>query len=305
MTETPTPKLTIGPILYNWDNDRFADFYARIADEAPVDRVHVGEVVCSKREPLRGDAVAAAVERLERGGKEVVLSTLALVTLKRERRQIADLAADTAGLIEANDVTALVHLGGRPHVVGPFVNVYNEGTLARLAEAGAVTVCLPPELPMTSIATIAAEAGRRQVMTEIFAFGRVPLAVSARCYHARVHGLAKDSCQYVCDQDADGLNVDTLDGQKFLAVNGIQTMSQTWCTLIGDIPELIDNGVGGFRLSPQTCDMVAVSKIFRDVLDGRCEAAAGAEALDGLLPDIPFSNGFLRAEAGAKFFAAG
>ncbi|MCC2111650.1 MAG: U32 family peptidase [Hyphomicrobiales bacterium] len=299
-------KLTIGPVLYNWESDRFADFYARIADEAPVDRVYVGEVVCSKREPMRGDAVAIAAERLERGGKEVVLSTLALVTLKRERRQIADLASGgAAGLIEANDVTALAHLGGRPHIIGPFLNVYNEGTLARLAEAGAATVCLPPELPISSIAPIAAEASARQVETEIFAFGRVPLAVSARCYHARVHGLAKDSCQYVCDQDADGLDVDTLDGQKFLAVNGIQTLSQSWSNLIGDIPELIGAGVGAFRLSPQTCDMVAVAKAFRDVLDKRCDPDAGAAALADLLPDVIFSNGFLRGEAGAKFAAVG
>ncbi|MCP3056298.1 U32 family peptidase, partial [Aurantimonas sp. LRZ36] len=36
-------RLTLGPVLYNWPADEWSDFYARIADEAPVDRVVVGE----------------------------------------------------------------------------------------------------------------------------------------------------------------------------------------------------------------------------------------------------------------------
>ena len=42
--------LTLGPVLFNWSPDRLRDFYARIADEAEVDRVHLGEVVCGKIE---------------------------------------------------------------------------------------------------------------------------------------------------------------------------------------------------------------------------------------------------------------
>ena len=78
-------KLSLGPVLFNWPDEVWRDFYARVADEAPVERVYVGEVVCSKREPFRETAMAAVVERLERAGKEVVISTLALVTLPRER----------------------------------------------------------------------------------------------------------------------------------------------------------------------------------------------------------------------------
>ena len=299
--ERPRPKIALGPILFNWDNERFSDFYRRIADEAPVDRVYIGEVVCSKREPLRGAVVADAVERLQGAGKSVVLSTLALITLKRERERIgAGLASDTAMLVEANDVTALHHLAGRAHAVGPFVNVYNEGTLARLAADGAQVVCLPPELPLDSIACIAGAGKRYGVETEVFAFGRVPLAVSARCYHARIHGLAKDSCQYVCERDPDGLDVETLDGQKFLAVNGIQTLSQSWCNLIGAIGELSAAGVGAVRLSPQDCDMVEVAKIFRDVIEERSTPGAAFAALAALLPGVRFADGFVRGTAGAE-----
>ena len=38
-------------------------------------------------------------------------------------------AADGPWTVEANDVSCIVMMHRRPHVVGPFVNVYNEGTL--------------------------------------------------------------------------------------------------------------------------------------------------------------------------------
>ncbi|MEZ5840857.1 MAG: U32 family peptidase [Hyphomicrobiales bacterium] len=296
-------KLTLGPILFNWSAERYRDFYARIADEAPVERVFIGEAVCSKREPFQTEVMAEAIERLEAAGKEVVVSTLALVTLKRERKRLLETAEAVEGLVEANDVSALGALGGRPHVAGPFLNVYNEATVAMLAGNGATTVCLPPELPLASIATIASASRDLGVDIEVFAFGRIPLAVSARCYHARVHGLSKDSCQYVCDRDPDGLDVDTLDGQKFLAINGIQTMSQTWAGLVADLPRLVAAGVTAFRLSPQTSDMVAVARIYREVLDGALDPQEAMERLRRLAPEATFSNGFLDGVAGAEYVA--
>src|SRR3546814_16052864 len=99
--------LTLGPLLFNWSADRWADFYARIADEAPVDRVCLGEVVCSKRLPFYAERLPEAVERLQRGGKTVVLSSLALVTLPRERQLSADLVVEGSVEIEVNDLTVL------------------------------------------------------------------------------------------------------------------------------------------------------------------------------------------------------
>ena len=54
-----------------------------------------------------------------------------------------------------------------------------------------------------------------QLATEVFAFGKVPLAMSARCYHARAHKLTKDNCRFVCEKDPDGMPVKTLDGAGF------------------------------------------------------------------------------------------
>ena len=191
--ETTAPALVMGPVLFNWSVDAWADFHARIADEAAVERVHVGEVVCSKREPFYADRLGEVIERHQRAGKTVVVDTLALVTLKRERQLVADLASLDGGEIEINDFSPLPHLApGRRFAVSPLVNVYDEGTLGRLAKMGAWSVCLPPELPIASVEVLAGAATRIGVEAQVWAFGRLPLAISGRCYHARVHGLAKD-----------------------------------------------------------------------------------------------------------------
>lgn len=287
-------KLTLGPILFHWPADRIADFYARIADEAPVDRVVLGETVCSKRAPFNARAILDAAERLERAGKEVALSTLALPTTPRERRMIADLVG--AGfLLEANDVTLLRHLPeGEPFLVGPLVNVYGEGTLRWLGARGARTVCLPPEL---SIAQAGGMAGCG-VETEIWAYGRAPLALSGRCYHARLAGKSRDSCQFVCEVDPDGLPVDTVDGQPFLAVNGVQTLSEAHVNLAGDLDAVSRAGVSRLRLSPHTDDMVAVMQIFRNAADGDIDGAEALARFAKLVPRRNVANGYAAGRRG-------
>ncbi len=270
-TKSPTgaPTLVMGPLLFNWSPERFADFYAEVADEMDVDRVHVGEVVCSKREPFYADLLPDVIERLKRAGKTVVVDTPALVTLKRERQLVADMAALDGVEIEINDFSPLATLEtGRRFAVSPLVNVYDEGTFAQLARLGAWSIALPYELPIASIERLAAEGTRLGVETQVHVFGRLPLAISGRCYHARIHGLAKDSCQFVCNKDPDGLEVDTLDGEGFLSINGVQTMSQNVVVVADELERLIAAGVSAFRLSPHACDMGRVAKIFRSGLAG-------------------------------------
>lgn len=294
-------RLTLGPLLYNWPAETRRDFYARIADEAPVDTVHLGEAVCHKRAPFIDPILPELIERLQRGGKEVVLSTLALVNGDRERAMLREVCATGDLPVEANDVSAIAALAGRPHVIGPLVNVYNEGTLAWAAAKGAVRVCLPAELPATSIAAL---AGTAPAELEVQVFGRVPLAISARCYHARAHGLRKDSCQYVCGQDPDGLAVETLDGAPFVAVNGTQTLSHACLNLAGEIDDLRAAGINRFRLWPQAADMVAVARVFRDRLDGRLGPAAAARRLADIVPELPFCNGYYHGREGLAWAAA-
>jgi collagenase-like PrtC family protease len=294
-------QLTLGPVLYNWQPELWRDFYFRVADEAPVDTVVVGEIVCSKRSPFFSDYMATVIERLAAAGKQVILGSLILVSQPRERRQTAELAGNADFMVEANDFACLSSLAQRPHAIGPFVNIYNEASALFFARRGARRICLPPELSMESIRIIA--GALHDAVTEIFAFGRVPLAISARCYHARLHKLSKDNCRFVCEKDPDGLAVTTLDGESFLAVNGVQTMSHACANLLGEAQVLADAGVGALRLSPQQCDMVAVARIFRDVLDGRREPEDATHALSRIYPGVPFANGFIHARPGAAFVA--
>ncbi len=296
-----TAKLTLGPVLFNWSPEKWRDFYFRIADEAPVDVVYVGEVVCSKRAPFFQPMFAEVQERLERAGKDMVFSTLALIMTGREMDSVRALTDSLAELmVEANDISAAALLAGRRHVIGPYVNVYNEQTLDVLVRQGAIRVCLPGELPGESIATLTAST---KADTEVQVFGRLPLALSARCYHARSRGLTKDNCQYVCGDDPDGMKLDTLSGDPFLAVNGTQTMSFSCCNLSAEISEMKDMGVGYFRLSPHDLDMVAVAKLYRDLLDERLEAEALDEKLAKHAPNMPFSNGFYHGAEGSAFMA--
>jgi collagenase-like PrtC family protease len=285
-------KLTLGPVLFNWQPDVWRDFYFKIADEAAVDTVAVGEVVCSKRMSFFDDHLPAVIERLTAAGKQVLVSSLALITLERERRRTEELAADPDFMVEANDVTCLAHLAGRPHAIGPFVNVYNEDTARWFAAQGAQSICLPPELPLPSIAAIA--AATPEVAIEVFAFGRAPLAISARCYHARLHKLTKDNCRFVCAIDPDGLPVDTLDDEHFLVVNGVQTLAHVCTNLIRDADDLSKAGVAALRISPQHCDMPGVVRAFRAVLDGRITPIEGHMEMAALYPNVPMGNSSLR-----------
>lgn len=297
-------ELTVGPVLFNWTAEALVDFYARIADEAPVDRVVVGELVCSKRLPFYADKIPEIVERLERGGKRVSLTSLALPTLEREQRASRELADAGTHEVEIEDLTMLGRMQPeKPFAVGPLVNVYNEKTLAFLARRGARRFSLPPELPIASVATLAKAAAEAGAGLEVWAYGRVPLAISSRCYHARVHGLHKDSCQFVCGQDPDGLSVRTIDGADFLAVNGVQTLSHVHCNLIGDLDRLAAAGVTSLRLSPHTGDFVGVANAFADAAQGRISAGEGMERLKAIAPGADFSNGFLFGERGAARLA--
>lgn len=295
--------LTVGPNAFFWPAEAVRDFYLRLA-KAPVARVVIGEWVCSKRLPFWQDEIPGAVETLRAAGKEVAITTLALITLKRERRQTADLAA--MGLpVEVNDLSALRHVPeGTPFWVGPMVNVYNEGTLDWLARRGATRICLPPELPLASIAVLARAGAAAGVAVEVWGHGRAPLAISGRCYHARLHDRAKDSCQFVCGEDPDGRDVDTLDGQPFLTVNGVQTLGRAVTSVAGQIGDLAAAGVASLRLSPHSGAFAEVAGAYAAALSG--QGAGLASALETLMPQATFCDGFVAGRPGAeRRFASG
>lgn len=297
--------LTLGPNLFNWAPEQWRDFYFRIADEAPVATVYLGETICSKRAPLFADHYEAVAERLRAAGKTVVHSTLGETASQVDRRLVNDVCNIATDQIEANDSSAAYHLRGKPHSIGPLMNVYNEETLRFLAAKGARNICLPAELPFASIGALCAAAAAEGVTIEVQVFGRQSLALSARCYHARAHGRTKDTCRFVCEQDADGLPLTTLDGKPFLVINGIQTLSYEYVNLAQEVAALKAAGVTRYRLSPHSCDMVLIATTFRDLLDGRISSSEALARLEALRLEAPFSNGFLHGQPGHRWTATG
>jgi O2-independent ubiquinone biosynthesis protein UbiV len=292
-TKTAKAQLTLGPLLYHWDAAKRRDFYFKIADEAPVDCVYFGEVICSKREPFFEESFDEVAGRLKRAGKQVVLSTIGLVTSPREMAEIRERAASD-DLIEANDVACLQALHGKPHVIGPLINVFNEGAREFVIRKGAVRIVLPVEAPGASIKVLA----DTPVETEVLVFGRQTLSIAMRCYHARSHGLTKDSCNFVCGMEPNGLSATTVDGDDLLTISGTSTQSHGYAVLLNELDELRKWGVTHFRLSPQDMDMVAVASLYRDTLDGKLSVKEAETRLQALSDDIPFVNGFYYSREG-------
>ena len=227
-----TAKLNIAPILFHWSEEQKRDFYFKIADEAPVDTVYIGEVICSKRAPFFEKHYDEVSERLQKAGKTVVFSTLSEVMIKRERQMVEGFCEIEEPEVEVNDASALWHISGKPHRIGQYMNTYNEETMELLAKKGATHFSLPIELPASSIKVMGAKAKKLKVGLEVQIFGRTSLALSARCYHARAHNRIKDNCEFVCQEDPDGMDLNTLKNEPFLSVNGIQTLSFKYLNLI-------------------------------------------------------------------------
>jgi collagenase-like PrtC family protease len=288
--------IALGPLLFNWSPEAVTEFYQRMA-AAPVDDVYLGEVVCAKRKPLHDTALTAAAEGLVRAGKRVIRSTLALPASPAERRALDDQLCAADGLVEINDVAALSALAGRaPFIAGPLLNVYNEAAARELMARGCLRLCGNVELSLEAVAAIRGACPGLEV--ELFAYGRIPLALSARCYHARMHGRRKDTCQFVCARDPDGRAVATIEGERFLAVNGVQVMSHDLHLASVEPYRLRAAGVSALRLSPHTGDMAAVAGAFRDFLDERIDRRALAARVAAAGQPAPFVDGYLHGGAG-------
>ncbi|WP_027835417.1 ubiquinone anaerobic biosynthesis protein UbiV [Maritalea myrionectae] len=296
-----TAQLTLGPVQYNWAPEDWRDFYFRIADETPIHTVFLGEVICSKRAPLYDNQLPDVVERLHDAGKEVVFSTLSEVTTDIDRRLVKRVAISEGFPIEANDVSALQQMGQDPHYIGPLMNCYNEEALAVYAENGAKSICLNPEMPKVGIAELAEAAKPYDVALEVQVYGRMSLALSARCYHARAHNRTKDSCLFVCDQDPDGMRLDTLEGDEFLTVNGIQTQSHSILNLVECLDELQEIGINRLRISPQSIGTFTAISAFDDVLRDKISPSEALKKMRDDRVDAPFSNGFFYQRPGYEW----
>lgn len=299
----PRFALSVGPLLTYWPRRTLIDFYARLA-ESPVRSVTLGEVVCSRRHEMKVDDWLALARDLTAAGKEVVLATQALIESEAELRTMHRLADQEDFLVEANDAAALARLAGRPFVVGPHVNAYNAAALDELAALGAVRWVPPIELPLQALPAVNPPARRPPIETELFAFGRIPLAISARCFTARHYGVNRDDCGFRCLEHPDGLPLRTQEGEEFLCLNGLQTQSARLMCALPLRDEIAAGNVSRLRLSPTSCHFDAVIGAYDRVFNGGADALAEVEVLAALGLPGALADGYLRREAGIRWSRA-
>jgi collagenase-like PrtC family protease len=303
MTAAPF-RLAVGPVLYYWSRRTLTDFYAEIAESA-ARTVYLGELVCSRRHEMKVDDWLALARDLAAAGKEVVLSAQALIESEAELRTLRRLVDHGECLIEANDAAAIAAAAGRVRfVIGPHVNVYSALALAELVPLGAVRWVPPLELPIAAMAAVNPPGGDGAVETEAFAFGRMPLAISARCFTARHYRTNRDECGFRCIEHPDGIELRTRDGEPFLALNGQQTQSARLHCLLARGDALARAGVRGVRLSPVSQGFGDVVRAFDEVLNRGADAASALAALAGRGLPGAFSDGYAYGAAGLAWQAA-
>lgn len=263
-------KLSLGPLQYFWPRERTLAFY-REALQWPLDVVYLGETVCSKRRELRTrDWIRLAMEATE-SGKQAVLSSLALVEAESELGALTRLIDEGHCWIEANDLSAvqLCRERGAPFVAGPSLNVYNQRALALLVQDGLRRWVPNVEQGQRLVGELR-DAMHAEALAmpelEVIAWGRLPLAYSARCFTARALDIAKDQCGFRCIDYPDGMPLATREGKPFLRINGIQVQGEEITDLAPELPALRVLGVDVLRLYPQAEGMREVLAHFQRAL---------------------------------------
>ncbi|MFC5437063.1 U32 family peptidase [Rhodanobacter umsongensis] len=286
-------KLSLGPLQYFWPRERTLAFYREAADW-PVDIVYLGETVCSKRRELGTRDWIALAGELAAGGKQVVLSSLALIEAESELGVLQRLVDHGGCWIEANDLSAVQLCRERqlPFVAGPTLNVYNHHALGMLMDDG-LRRWVPGVEQGHSLLRELREAMRLEDRAmpelEVIAFGRLPLAYSARCFTARALDVAKDQCNFRCIDYPDGMPLATREGRPFLRINGIQIQGEEITDLGPELPMLRELGVDILRLYPQAEGMAGMVAHFH--LARRSPVAP---------PRIGARNGYWHGEPGMR-----
>ena len=289
-------KLSLGPLLYYWPRETVHSFYEAMA-ATPVEIVYLGEAVCSRRHELRLADWVALGRMLRDAGKQVVLSSQVLLESGSDVAALHKLVDNGEFEIEANDMGAVRCVAGKqPFVAGPHLNLYNPEALRWMESLGAARWVVPLEMKREDLAVLQEWRGAA-LETEVFAFGRLPLAFSARCFTARHCNLPKDDCRFSCLQHPDGLLLSTREDEAFLVLNGTQTQSARVYSLLQETGDLAAMGVDVMRLSPQSKGMVKIIGLFDAVRRNPAQAQQAQTELRALLPGSD-CNGYWHGRAG-------
>ncbi|CCN73383.1 U32 family peptidase [Vibrio nigripulchritudo] len=265
-------KYALGPLLYFWQKDDVESFYHQ-AQSSQADIVYLGESVCSKRRLVKMKDWLEMAKALAGSGKQVVLSTMALLEAPSEVNIMKKYVDNGDFAIEANDVSAiqLASEKGVPFIVGPAINAYNAHTLKLFLKQGMIRWCMPVELSrdwLNNVLQQSEQLGiRNQFEVEVFGHGYLPLAYSARCFTARAENRPKDECETCCIRYPNGLKVSSQEGQEVFTLNGIQTQSGYCYNLINDLAGM-QNLVDVVRLSPLGVESLKVIEQFKNNEDG-------------------------------------
>jgi collagenase-like PrtC family protease len=300
--EITNMKIALGPLLYYWARNDVLDFYKAMA-ATPVDIVYLGEAVCSRRHEVRLADWLSIAERLRDAGKEVVLSTQVLIESGAEVTMLHKIAANGEFMVEANDIGAAHCMTGKaPFVAGPHLNIYNVPTLQWMADLGIKRWVMPLEMGRDDLALM--QQGRPAGLeTEVFAYGRMPLAFSARCFTARHRNLPKDDCQFSCIANPDGLMMRTRESEGFLVLNGTQTQSAKVYNLLSELGAMQALGVDVVRISPQSQHTGDIVQAFHDVLTQQTTTEAALQTMAALMPDQA-CNGYWYGKPGLEQLAS-
>ncbi len=288
-------KYALGAVLYYWPKTDIETFYQAAANSS-ADIIYLGENVCTKRREMKvGDWLALAKE-VAASGKQVVISTLALLQAPSELNELKRYVENGEFLLEANDLGAVNMAAerGLPFVAGHALNCYNAYTLRILHRQGMMRWCMPVELSrdwLVNVLQQCEELGfRNQFEVEVLSYGHLPLAYSARCFTARSEDRAKDECETCCINYPQGRPVLSQEDQQVFILNGIQTQSG-YCYNLGNELISMQGLVDIVRLSPQGLDTLAVIEQFR----------ANEQGLNPLiLTDKTDCNGYWRRLSGLE-----
>lgn len=266
-------KLSMGPILFYWQRQEIMDFYASMASQ-PLDAIYLGETVCSKRRALSlDDWLGLARDLRSESDAEVVISGMALIEAASELSTLRRLCENGDVRVEANDMAAVQYLSQRgvEFTGGPSLNLYNAYALDEMVRLG-MTRWVPPvevsEALLRNLVGQARQEGLQIPEIEIYAWGYLPLAYSARCFTARADNRPKDDCGFICQDYPEGLPLLSQEGQPLFTLNGIQTMSAGITNLLAEYPRMNVMGVDMLRISPAARDMEAVVRSFDQVRQG-------------------------------------
>lgn len=247
-------KYALGPLLYFWPKQDVEQFYQQ-ACASSADIIYLGETVCSKRREMKSQHWLEIAQALSAAGKQVVLSTMALLEAPSEINVMKKYIDNGDFAVEANDMAAIQMASekGIPFVVGPAINAYNAYALKLFLKQGMTRWCMPVELSRDWLQNVLAQCEqlsiRGQFETEVFSHGYLPLAYSARCFTARAENRAKDECETCCIKYPTGIQVHSQEGQSVFNLNGIQTQSGYCYNLVNDLPAM-QGLVDVVRLSP-------------------------------------------------------